>query len=197
MNEQQLAAVKQALEALKECSGLAPFEPPPKAVNAITALQSIISQNALDWMAKNARELGLDYEPAAQEGRDWSLLEATQESLREHMAEIKRLKAAQPAPVQEPVAWMYESVCGNDFAIRHDPPDYAKNIRPLYTSPPAAQPVPVKTYSGGKPWPVAPKPWVGLTDEEREDIKKNTYWNVPHIPTLFDAIEAKLKEKNL
>jgi hypothetical protein len=40
--------------------------------------------------------------PAAQpapalEGRDWSLLEATQESLREHMAEIKRLKAAQPA----------------------------------------------------------------------------------------------------
>jgi hypothetical protein len=40
--------------------------------------------------------------PAAQpapalEGRDWSLLEATQESLREHMSEIKRLKAAQPA----------------------------------------------------------------------------------------------------
>ncbi len=32
-----------------------------------------------------------------QEGRDWSLLEATQESLREHMAEIKRLKEAQPA----------------------------------------------------------------------------------------------------
>jgi ferredoxin len=40
-------------------------------------------------------------EPApVQEGRDWSLLEATQESLREHMAEIKRLKAAQPAPVK-------------------------------------------------------------------------------------------------
>jgi hypothetical protein len=51
---------------------------------------------ALDSMAKNARELGLDYEPAVQEGRDWSLLAATQESLREHMAEIKRLKAAQP-----------------------------------------------------------------------------------------------------
>jgi hypothetical protein len=42
-------------------------------------------------------------QPAVQEGRDWSLLEATQESLREHMAEIKRLKAAQPAPVQERV----------------------------------------------------------------------------------------------
>jgi hypothetical protein len=31
------------------------------------------------------------------------LLEATQESLREHMAEIKRFKAAQPAPVAHPV----------------------------------------------------------------------------------------------
>jgi hypothetical protein len=31
------------------------------------------------------------------ESRDWSLLEATQESLREHMAEINRLKEAQPA----------------------------------------------------------------------------------------------------
>jgi hypothetical protein len=34
---------------------------------------------------------------AVLEGRDWSLLEATQESLREHIAEIKRLKEAQPA----------------------------------------------------------------------------------------------------
>jgi hypothetical protein len=32
---------------------------------------------------------------AVQEGRDWSLLEATQESLREHIAEIKRLKEEQ------------------------------------------------------------------------------------------------------
>jgi hypothetical protein len=46
------------------------------------------------------------------------------------------------AEKQEPVAWMYESVCGNDFATRHKPPDYAKNIRPLYTTPPAAQPAP-------------------------------------------------------
>ena len=37
---------------------------------------------------------------------------------------------------QEPVAWMYESVCGNDFSTCIDPPSYAKNIRPLYTTPP-------------------------------------------------------------
>jgi hypothetical protein len=158
MNEQQLAAVKLALEALELHGNQYPHMVKGYCLDAITALQSIISQDALDKMAENARAFGLDYEPAVQEGRDWPLLEATQESLREHMAEIKRLKAAQPAPVQEPVAWMYESVCGNDFAIRHDPPDYAKNIRPLYITPPAPQPVPVKTYSGGKPWPVAPAP---------------------------------------
>jgi hypothetical protein len=166
-------------------------------------LTRIKASIALDKMAENARELGLSYDdapkigcvnhdcdkckavqepvawmqdsielyvqdrpsayytiplyttppaaqPAVQDGRDWSLLEATQESLREHMAEIKRLKAEQP--------------------------------------------VPVKTYSGGKPWPVAPKPWVGLTDEE-----VNVFvWNMPYEPGQAEirAIEAKLKGKN-
>jgi hypothetical protein len=107
---------------------------------------------ALDKMAENARELGLDYEPAVQEGRDWSLLEATQESLREHMAEIKRLKAAQP--------------------------------------------VPVKTYSGGKPWPVAPKPWVGLTDEDIEQGHKESWVDKQAFEAAVWWAEKKLKEKN-
>jgi hypothetical protein len=98
-------------------------------------------------------------QPAVQEGRDWSLLEATQESLREHMAEIKRLKAAQPAPV--------------------------------------------KTYHDGKPWPVAPEPWVGLTDEEIEACDcLHVLWTGDDDQELVGtkdfarAIEAKLKEKN-
>jgi hypothetical protein len=188
MNEQQLAAVKQALELMHNRGDVGVDE----WIAAEAALQSIIAQHALDKMAEDARAIGLrldDWDkigcvnhdcdkckavqepvgevlvkvarflgvvrvyaqdiqpkheletdkplhwkarelqdevirlidttppaaqPAVQEGRDWSLLEATQESLREHMAEIKRLKAAQPAPV--------------------------------------------KTYSGGKPWPVAPAP---------------------------------------
>jgi hypothetical protein len=40
------------------------------------------------------------------------------------------------AVLAEPVAWMYESVCGNNFTTRNDPPSYAKNIKPLYTHPP-------------------------------------------------------------
>jgi multidrug efflux pump subunit AcrB len=92
MNEQQLAELKRIKGILSAVTGLEDDDQ-EYIEDARKALQSIISQDALDWMAKNARELGLDYEPApAQEGRDWSLLEATQESLREHMAEIKRLQ---------------------------------------------------------------------------------------------------------
>ena len=46
------------------------------------------------------------------------------------------IKEALAQPEQEPVAWIYESVCGNDFSTCNDPPSYAKNIRPLYTTPP-------------------------------------------------------------
>jgi hypothetical protein len=145
MNDQQLAAVKQALEALMVFR-YAPPAQRPLVLKAITALQSIISQDALDKMAENARELGLDYEPAVQEkcflcgervdscasdvcpkstqpavqeGRDWSLLAATQESLREHMAEIKRLKAA-----QNPWVNLTDEEMKDLWAIHSGPPLY-------------------------------------------------------------------------
>jgi hypothetical protein len=55
----------------------------------------------------------------------------------------------------------------------------------------ALQPAPVKTYHDGKPWPVAPKPWVNLTDEEMEDL-----WAIHSGLPLYRAIEQRLKEKN-
>jgi hypothetical protein len=238
MNEQQLAAVKQALEALKmwitpNWAGTGV----DKANAAHAALQSIIAQHALDKKAENAREIGLDYEPAVQEkcflcgdrvascasdacpksaqpavqeGRDWSLLEATQESLREHMAEIKRLKAAQPAPVQEPVATDWERIAKvQDAKLRtmcNEPGAFEKlcelldKYEAMRPTPPAPQPVPVKTYHDGKPWPVAPKPWVGLSEEEVEAYDDWADFQVGcGRQTLFDMvrdIEAKLKEKN-
>ena len=90
---------------------------------------------------------------------------------------------------QEPVAWMYESVCGNDFSTCIDPPSYAKNIRPLYTTPPQ-------------------RTWVGLTDEEMEEIRKQavdlfvqevkTTGKGRNEPIKFGRlVEAKIKDKNL
>jgi hypothetical protein len=61
-----------------------------------------------------------------------------------------------------------------------------------HTTPPAPQPVPVKTYHDGKPWPVAPKPWVGLTYQEQKDIINNSMTPV----CVVIATEAKLREKN-
>ena len=51
-----------------------------------------------------------------------------------------------------------------------------------------------------KPWPASPvatpRPWVGLTDDEREKIKAATM-DLHGIAKFFaTAIEAKLKEKN-
>jgi hypothetical protein len=239
-------------EVLEQCRIIAMGAEREDALRAeLTRLKASI---ALDKKAENARDLGLDYEPApvqglpfgvggglvaiktllgrdpcvhantaiemidailkehpaaqpaVQEGRDWSLLEATQESLREHMAEIKRLKAAQPAPVQEPVAWVNH---GENRITRATGWD---GYGALYTTPPAPQPVPVKTYHDGKPWPVAPKPWVGLTDAEidlfingRGDADDDNYVEPTgdgfgltdaDLLTLVRRAEAKLKELN-
>jgi len=40
--------------------------------------------------------------------------------------------------------------------------------------------------------PLPEREWVGLTDEEMDEIWDNRGWYVP----MFKAIEAKLKEKN-
>ena len=76
-----IEAMKQALEALEGWANHGNWVWPESAleqakrntVEAMTALRTAIEQAE----------------------RDWSLLEATQESLREHMAEIKRLKQRQ------------------------------------------------------------------------------------------------------
>jgi hypothetical protein len=88
MNDKELAAVKQALEALegvvKNCWRDIPSWRLYEIKERITALQSIISQDALDKKAENARELGLSYEPVPVKtysgGKAWPV---------------------QPAPVQE------------------------------------------------------------------------------------------------
>ena len=154
-----------------------------------------------------------------QEGRDWSLLEATQESLREHMGEIKRLSAlvrAQQITIekleaqqQEPVAWipieqMYPQAKAIDILMGDGSilcavlPQFdgdlwwdgsgtgEKFIDPKYAN------VTHWRIHDERTSPPASKPWVGLTDDEANEI-------VGEFDYRYDvarAIEAKLREKN-
>jgi hypothetical protein len=102
----------------------------------------------------------------------------------------------------KPVAWgIIASNTGRICQVELDADEVEghnpKHIVPLYAAP---QPVPVKTYHDGKPWPVAPKPWVGLTETEVEAYDDWADFQVGcGRQTLFDMvrdIEAKLKEKN-
>ncbi len=101
---------------------------------------------------------------------------------------------AQPAPVQEPVAWMHwlngpcQFFMNEDEAmieldrLNREYPEYsrARKMRPLVfgdTTPPAVQ-----------------RQWVGLTIADRSQLRKQFGKRYP--AHLIDAIEAKIKEKN-
>ena len=63
MTEQQTQAMKLGLETLE-----ALLWPSKDVENAITTLRAVLADNALDKMAENAREIGLDYEPVWDSG---------------------------------------------------------------------------------------------------------------------------------
>ena len=153
-----IKVMKQALEALEEAHyKMEHYQDEEKREQAITALKQGIAQDALDKMADNARELGLDYEAPP---------EAQTEA--------------------EKTAYAFGWCKAMEYARQNG----------VITS----QPVPVKTYHDGKPWPVAPKPWVGLTDYEigvcSTEAAMNRSEMVGGAVTFARAIEAKLKEKN-
>jgi hypothetical protein len=216
MNEQQLAAVKQALEALLiNCGG----NTEGIGKEAITALQSIIAQHALDKKAENARELGLSYDyvsfplgvtrPTAEEVTRKPARQDVPETNFGNMAEPKigcvNHDCDQCKAVQEPVLWGVRFADGSFSLYAHVEQKDAERIAanshpgthaaPLYAAPPAPQPVPVKTYHDGKPWPVAPKPWVGLTNDEVNNFAAGCHLGNSVQDAIYKA-EAKLREKN-
>jgi hypothetical protein len=97
--------------------------------------------------------------------------------------------AAQPAPVQEPVAWIcnhYEEGVKNDVDYWQDDIDALPVGTPLYTTPPAAK-----------------RQWVGLTSDEIDflyrismDAVDSKGWGFLNHERFAEHIEAKLKEKN-
>ena len=87
-------------------------------------------------------------------------------------------EAVKEAEKQEPVAWMYVNTDGECEQIEYGLCDFDDpSIQLLYT---------------------APRQWVGLTDEEINEII-GPWGETPirgYTRRLFDQIEAKLKEKN-
>ena len=108
-------------------------------------------------------------------------------------AEVERLKAAQPA-----LPPMYASgLVAIKTLLNRDPCAHAKLAIEMIDAMLAAdpQPVPVKTYHAGKPWPVAPKPWVGLSEEEI-DTEATEHEQAHGFIQGAQWANNKLKEKN-
>lgn len=140
MTEQQLTAMEQALYVIeawdRDCE------------------RSDYWRDIEDTIIALRQALAAEQKPA--EGRDWSLLEATQESLREHMAEIKRLRELlEQQAADEPVAYMSRNSHGGySFSLS---PQFFDNPEPLYTR--SAE----RKFEETSHQPAA---WVELTDEE-------------------------------
>jgi len=114
---------------------------------------------------------------AIKQTNDWDEVEALRESLREHMAEIHRLRAA------------IEQAQG-----KHE--DWCASLTQLLLSMPP-KPAPCNC----KPRTAPPRQWQGLTDEDRDEILRWVEWkmigNEYVAPQKIIAyVEKKLKEKN-
>ena len=198
MTEQQQAAMRQALEFVE-----ANHSGGPDAFELITALRQALANEALDRMAENAKELGLNYDPAGgtQVSKVWwdgDRLMAKPIPLSEVYKEPEQQSA------DEPVAYMGTDIEGNPNKFRLNP--FAGGI-PLYKQP--AKPVKVWDAEGydalmqelelWKAKAQKPAAWVGLTDEEVAKISRKHKWHSDNLKVLmpvFRSLEAKLREKN-
>jgi hypothetical protein len=122
-----IKAMKQAYKAMADIHTPLPLHEAVKLDAAGAALRQAIEQ--------------------AEQGQDWSLLEATQESLREHMTEIQRLRnlleqaehlgdATKMVEQAQPVAWITP---GQDLHLVNY--EGFQDWTPLYLAPPPRKPL--------------------------------------------------------
>jgi len=171
-------ALDLALEALEYAS--TGNRRPEIIGSAITAIKQA---RALDKKAENARELGLDYEPA--DGTQVSKVWWDGEKLMAKPIPLEDFY--QPAPVQEPVAWRWknngEDKWLNEYVyLDNGGPDCPEECEPLYTTPPAAQ-----------------RQWVGLTDEQIDQGLCRTPYAMKTAEAWREGVRwayHQLKEKN-
>jgi hypothetical protein len=99
---------------------------------------------------------------------------------------------AQPAPVQESARKRVESVMelADAYANAMERGPFSRSYRGNIQDTRAALQISIEKITTP---PAAQRPFVGLTDEERTEIRREHYART--LP-LMDAVEAKLKEKN-
>ena len=135
------------------------------------AITAIKQARALDKKAENAKELGLDYEPA--DGTQVSKVWWDGEKL-----------MAKPIPLEDLYQPVQDSTCNE--TLRAQGKAYPRTCRKCGLGPCIGAP---------KQLPAAQRQWVGLTHEEKRQIfEREDYqgWL-----DYINAIEAKLKERNV
>ena len=141
--EMSIEAIKHYEAALKEAF---PSGATGDVFHHWNEARKIIANEALDRMAENARELGLDYEPADEPVAICPNCLGTKRPHKDDPEWKGRCDCIPPQPADEPVAWIDKYYTSDLYKNKPD-----LDVVPLYTRPqPAAQ-------------------WVGLTDEEIED----------------------------
>ena len=143
-------ALKLALEALEYidlCDNDRDFLHPHECFQLDEAITAI--KQALAAQQKHEPE-NEPYVSLASVREDWGPGPHEYHSLPSQPAPVQPVKpslweqyhAAQTAPVQEPVAWMFD--CGNGGRMYAEDLDASVGWLPLYTAPPAAQPAPAQ-----------------------------------------------------
>ena len=172
---------------------------------ALTTIYEALADIALDKMAENARELGLDYEPIIEQVEDsvgmghgaWDMVEPKKLAKAFHKA-----LAEQPAPAtelreqQEPVAieyWLQDTMESGRWVTTDN---MAKATAEKMLSGEYGD-----VYPQGRIVEPSPPPSKPLTDEEIEDIW-NSYCDemgeasINDAPDIARAIESGLRSKN-
>ena len=177
-------------------------------LQAAPSIREVLADSALDRMAENARELGLDYEPIVEQVEDsvgmghkaWDMVDPKElaKGFHEALAESPCKTGSQctskcqqcEQPAQEPVAWMWrcKPYCGwPEWSVSLKRP--ADSGRDGHKRTEGYEDVPLYTS------PPASKPWVGLTQQDI-DIAFDDTQEGGGFNEFARAIEAKLKEKN-
>jgi DNA-directed RNA polymerase subunit RPC12/RpoP len=208
MNEQQRAELERIRDVLYPATGLEDYD--EEIIGRVLKdINALLAQDALYKMAEDAVTIGLSYNDWPKIGcvnHDCDQCKAAQEPVARYCCH-SCFKASGGVMLDRMILC---PECGNKRCPKASDHNFSctGSNEPgqwgsIYTTPPTPQPVPVKTYHDGKPWPVAPKPWVGLTDEDvavvltgDASLANRLDELTPSWVELTRAIEAKLKEKN-